>query len=278
MASTTKAPIRSLAGAAPRSAVATPASNSPARVRKRARSVCHCAPAWSQKAARRGESERLSSCASNTARRCASTSARRCCALTEIRRASRMSASSALRSFSKAARCRVTSGLSALPPAVGAGPSSPRRALRSANWVVRAATKRSACATMSLVRLLTAPSSSSLSADLGIRSDSARRLFNVTSGAAACGAAVCAPATVHSTMTTRKAAMQRITELIGRILGRRATLLGRSGEAGSGRSRDRVAAFRAPSATPDPGRSGSSSGRAAPWSGRGLSGTRPHRG
>ena len=104
-----------LGRAAPPSAVATPDSNSPARVRKRAWSVFHCALAWSQKAARRGESERLRSCASNTARRCASTSARRCCALTDIRRASRMSASSALRSFSKAARCRVTSGFSVLP-------------------------------------------------------------------------------------------------------------------------------------------------------------------
>jgi hypothetical protein len=66
-----------------------------------------------------------------------------------------------------------------------------------------------------LVRLPTDPSSSSVSADLGIRSDSERRVFNVTSGAAACGTAVCARATAHSAMTTRKVEMQRITGLMG---------------------------------------------------------------
>ena len=90
----------------------------------------------------------------------------------------------------------------------------------SANWVVRAATKRSACVKMALVRVLMDLTSSSLSADLGICSNSARRLFNVTSGAAPWGAAVCAPAALLSTMATRKAAMQRITQLIVRIIGR----------------------------------------------------------
>ena len=87
--------------------------------------------------------------------------------------------------------------------------------MRSTNRLARAATKRSVCATMSLVTLPTAPSSSSLSTDLGICSDSARRLFNVTSGASACGAAVCALATEHSAMTTTKIEVQRVTGLMG---------------------------------------------------------------
>jgi hypothetical protein len=71
---------------------------------------------------------------------------------------------------------------------------------------------------MSLVSVPTDPSSSSLSADLGICSVSARRLFNVTSGATACG---CAPATVDSIMTTRKVAMQTDPRDHRHILGMR---------------------------------------------------------
>ena len=60
---------------------------------------------------------------------------------------------------------------------------------------------------------------------MGIRSSCTRRLFSVTSGAPACGAAGCAPPAVHSTMAARQAATRRIIPFIGRIIGKHAARL-----------------------------------------------------
>ncbi|MCY1216560.1 hypothetical protein D9M72_284370 [compost metagenome] len=97
-----------------------------------------------------GEAARLVSSASNCWRRCDTTSVPRWRTSIASSLARRMSASSALRSLVSCARWRVMLG-SSVAPAAGGLPSSPRRALRSASSLVRAATNLSACTPISLI-------------------------------------------------------------------------------------------------------------------------------
>ena len=175
----------------PRNAVDRPVRISVIRLVRRVLSAGQAAAMLRQNSVPTGELARSSRRASNRARRWLRRSVPRCWASTATSRASRMSASSALRSFSRAVRWRVTSGSSVPAPLAGAVPSSPSRAFRSASGPVREATKRCACELMSSVSAIRAATSSPLSSIVcGILSSCARIAGTVLSGTAsgACAA------------------------------------------------------------------------------------------
>ena len=148
-----------------------------------------------------GEAARSVTRASNNARRWFSNSAARCCASTPSRRASRMSASTALRSRSRLARWRVTMGSSGAP-AAGGLPNSPSRAFRSLNWPVRAAANFSLSRLMASTWASTSLTSSPVSLGLGSLSNCARNWASVGLGS---GAASWASAPVAARAISRQA-------------------------------------------------------------------------